>query len=153
MTFEELQKEVSFPRWVAYSYYVDDLPVGQLMGFMGGDPGVIEAYEAPFPDSRYKAGAQIMPYLVPSQLLENEEAWSVFEQWDKPFLVAFTDSDPITKGGEQVFLDRIPGAINVNISGAGHFVQEDAGPELAALINTFIAGEEPYSFKVEERIR
>ncbi len=153
VTFEELQQEVSFPRWVAYSYHVEDLPVGQLMGFMGGDPDVIAAYEAPFPDARYKAGAQIMPYLVPSQLVENEAAWSVFEQWDKPFLVAFTDSDPITKGGEQVFIDRVPGAINVSISGAGHFVQEDAGPELAALINSFIAGDKPYSIKLEGKTR
>lgn len=148
VTFEELQAELTFPRWVAYSYYVDDLPIGRLMGFMGGDPDVTAAYEAPFPDRRYKAGAQIMPYLVPSQLRENEAAWSVFEQWQKPFLVAFTDSDPITRGGEQVFLERVPTAQNVTISGAGHFVQEDAGPELAALINAFIAGEAVDSFEV-----
>jgi haloalkane dehalogenase len=141
MTLEELQAEVSFPRWVAYSYYVDDLPIGQLMGFMGGDSEVATAYEAPFPDQRYKAGAQIMPYLVPSQLSENEQAWAVFENWNKPFLVAFTDEDPITRGGEKAFLDRIPDAQNVTISGAGHFVQEDAGPQLASLINAFIAGE------------
>jgi haloalkane dehalogenase len=149
MTMEELQTEVSFPRWVAYSYYVDDLPIGQLMNFMGGDPDVAAAYVAPFPDKRYKAGAQIMPYLVPSQLQENEQAWAVFEAWRKPFLVAFTDSDPITKGGEKVFLERVPTAQNVTISGAGHFVQEDAGPQLAALINAFIAGEAVSSFSVD----
>jgi len=147
VTFEELQEELTFARWVAYSYHADDLPIGQIMGFMGGDPDVISAYEAPFPDARYKAGAQIMPYLVPSQLRENEEAWKVFEAWNKPFLVAFTDSDPITRGGEKVFMDRIPGAIGVSISGAGHFVQEDAGVELAELMNTFIAGEQPYSIE------
>jgi haloalkane dehalogenase len=149
MTLEELQAEITFPRWVAYSYYIDDLPIGQLMDFMGGDPDVATAYEAPFPDKRYKAGAQIMPYLVPSQLRENEQAWAVFEAWQKPFLVAFTDSDPITKGGEKVFLERVPTAKNVTISGAGHFVQEDAGPQLAALINAFIAGEEVSSFSVD----
>ena len=148
MTREELQAEVSFPRWVAYSYYVEDLPIGQLMGFLGGDPEVAAAYEAPFPDQRYKAGAQIMPYLVPSQLSENEQAWAVFENWSKPFLVAFTDEDPITRGGEKVFLERIPGAQSVTISGAGHFVQEDAGPQLATLINAFIAGEALESFSV-----
>ena len=148
VTFEELQAELTFPRWVAYSYHVDDLPIEQLMGFIGVDPDVPAAYAAPFPDQRYKAGAQIMPYLVPSQLRENEAAWSVFEQWQKPFLVAFTDSDPITKGGEQVFLERVPTAQNVTISGAGHFVQEDAGPQLAALINDFIAGEAVESFEV-----
>ena len=149
VTFEELQADVTFPRWVAYSYGVDDLPIGKLMSFMGGDSSVVAAYEAPFPDKRYKAGTQIMPYLVPSQLRENEAAWAVFEEWDKPFLVAFTDSDPITKGGHQTFLDRIPTAQNVTISGAGHFVQEDAGPQLAQLINAFIAGEPVQSFSVD----
>ncbi len=135
VTLEELRANVTFPRWVAYSYHVADLPVGQLMSFMGGDQGVAAAYEAPFPEQRYKAAAQIMPYLVPSQLRENEAAWrDVFEQWDKPFLVAFTDSDPITAGGEAVFLERVPTAQNVTIHGAGHFVQEDAGPELAGLM-------------------
>ena len=97
------------------------------MGFMGGSEGLRTAYEAPFPDQRYKAAAQIMPYLVPSQLRENEAAWGVFEHWDKPFLVAFTDSDPITRGGERVFLSRVPSPRNVTIRGAGHFVQEGRG--------------------------
>jgi haloalkane dehalogenase len=149
ITFEELQAEVTFPRWVAYSYTVDDLPIGEIMNFMGGDSAVVAAYEAPFPEQRYKAGAQIMPYLVPSQLRENEDAWAVFEAWDKPFLVAFSDSDPITRGGYQTFLNRVPTAQNITIEGAGHFVQEDAGPELAELINTFIAGDEVQSFRVD----
>ena len=152
VTFEELQAETTFPRWVAYSYHVDELPIGELMSFMGGDEAVRAAYEAPFPNRRYKAGAQIMPYLVPSQLRENERVWQeVFETWDKPFLVAFTDSDPITAGGEQIFLERVPTAQSVTISGAGHFVQEDAGPELAALINDFIAGREVRGFSVQRR--
>ncbi len=150
LTLEELRSELTFPRWVAYSYYVDELPIGEIMGFLGGSPGTSAAYEAPFPDARYKAGAQIMPYLVPSQLRENEQVWqSVYDVWDKPFLVAFTDSDPITAGGEQVFLDRVPTAQSVTIRGAGHFVQEDAGPELAALINDFIAGRELAGFSIE----
>ena len=133
MTMEELQAEVTFPRWVAYSHYVEDLPIGQLMTFMGAEQSgsIARAYQAPFPDFRYKAGAHVMPYLVPSQLRVNAEAWKVFEAWDKPFLVAFTDSDPITRGGEQAFLSRVPTATNVTIRGAGHFVQEDAGVPLA----------------------
>ena len=142
MTLEELAADLTFPRWVAYSYHVEDLPIGRIMGFMGGHPGVVAAYEAPFPEGSYKAAAQIMPYLVPSQLRENEEAWGVFENWNKPFLVAFTDSDPITRGGERVFLSRVPGARNVTIRGAGHFVQEDAGPELAGLMVDFMRGRE-----------
>ncbi|MBT7371346.1 MAG: alpha/beta fold hydrolase [Gammaproteobacteria bacterium] len=141
MTLDELAADLTFPRWVAYSYHVDELSVGDLMRFMGAEDDVVEAYEAPFPDSRYKAAAQIMPYLVPSQLPENEVVWQeVFEKWDKPFLVAFTDSDPVSRGGEKVFVERVPNATNVTIKGAGHFVQEDAGPELAAMINDFIDG-------------
>lgn len=139
VTLQELRAETTFPRWVAYSHYVEDLPVGELMQFMGANESVRQAYEAPFPDRRYKAGVHVMPYLVPSQLRENEQAWKVFEAWDKPFLVAFTDSDPITKGGEKAFLDRVPTAQNVSIKGAGHFVQEDAGEELANLMLEFMA--------------
>ena len=140
LTLEELQANLTFPRWVAYSYHVEDLPVGRLMSFLGGSESVRAAYEAPFPDQRYKAAAQIMPYLVPSQLRENEAAWAVFERWDKPFLVAFTDSDVITRGGEQAFLARVPTAQNVVIRGAGHFVQEDAGRALAGLMVDFMQG-------------
>ena len=142
LTLEELRSDLTFPRWVAYSYHVEDLPIGRLMSFMGGSEGVLAAYEAPFPDRTYKAAAQIMPYLVPSQLRENEAAWAVFENWDKPFLVAFTDQDPITRGGERVFLSRVPVAQNVTIRGAGHFVQEDAGELLAELMVDFIEGRE-----------
>jgi haloalkane dehalogenase len=143
ITLEELRGDVTFPRWVAYSHHVDDLPIGELMAFMGAEnpEELTRAYEAPFPDRRYKAGAHVMPYLVPSQLRENAKAWKVLEAWDKPFLVAFTDSDPITRGGEQAFLTRVPTAQNVTIRGAGHFVQEDAGKRLARIINHFIAGE------------
>ena len=85
LTFEELRSNITFPRWVAYSYHIDDLPIGRLMATMGGDEAVRAAYEAPFPDRRYKAAAQIMPYLVPSQLRENEQAWAVFENWTSRF--------------------------------------------------------------------
>jgi len=139
ITLEELSADISFLRWVAYSQHVEDLPVGEAMELLGGVERVREGYEAPFPDQRYKAAAQIMPYLVPSQLRENEVAWeTVFDKWDKPFLVAFTDSDPITAAGEAVFLERVPTAQNVTIRGAGHFVQEDAGPELARLMIDFM---------------
>jgi haloalkane dehalogenase len=141
LTMDDLRTDLTFPRWVAYSHHVDDLPIAELMTFMGAeDPeAVSKGYEAPFPDRRYKAGAHVMPYLVPSQLRENAEAWKVLEAWDKPFLVAFTDSDPITRGGESTFLERVPTAENITIRGAGHFVQEDAGELLATIMNQFIA--------------
>ena len=88
-----------------------------------------------------------MPLLVPiapddPAALANQAAWEVFSQWHKPFLTAFSDGDPITAGGERIFQRTIPGAQNqkhVTITGAGHFLQEDKGPELAAIINQFIA--------------
>ena len=142
ITLQDLQSELTFMRWAAYSQHVDDLPIGDAMTVLGGgkprDPG----YEAPFPDGRYKAGAHIMPYLVPSELPQNQQAWeNVFESWDKPFLVAFTDQDPITAGGEELFMERVPSAQQVTIRGAGHFVQEDAGPELADLMIAFMQGQ------------
>ena len=149
VSFEELVEAGEFQYWVAYSYYGDDLDVGHVMKYLGDiqDPEVVKAYEAPYPDVRYKAGAQVFPYLIPTQLRENEEAWQdVYEKWNKPFLVAFTDSDPVTSRTDfaQQFVDRVPGVTQVMIKGVGHFVQEEVGPELAALINDFIA-ERPVS--------
>ncbi|MAG31941.1 MAG: haloalkane dehalogenase [Deltaproteobacteria bacterium] len=141
VTLDELRADLSFPRWVAYSQHVEDLPVGDVMALLGGPQQPRAGYEAPFPDQRYKAAAHIMPYLVLSELRENEVAWeTVFDKWDKPFLVAFGDADPITAAGEAIFLERVPTAQNVTIRGAGHFVQEDAGPELARLMIDFMQG-------------
>jgi haloalkane dehalogenase len=105
-------------------------------------PEVVAAYDAPFPDDRYKAGARIMPSLIPSELMQNHRAWEeVLSKWHKPFLTAFSDRDPITRGGERAFQERVPGAReqpHVTIKGAGHFLQEDKGEELAQLILEFI---------------
>jgi haloalkane dehalogenase len=103
---------------------------------------VIRAYEAPFPDESYKAGARILPYLVPSELSKNREVWEkVLSKWEKPFLTAFSDHDPITKGGEKYFQKMIPGAKNrehIIVKGAGHFLQEDEGEELSQIIIEFM---------------
>ena len=140
ISLEELKTELTFPRWVAYSQSVADLPIGDVMELLsGGDEDLRVGYEAPFPDRSYKAGAHIMPYLVPSQLRQNAAAWeTVFDNWDKPFLVAFTDEDPLTATGEAVFVERVPTAQRVEIIGAGHFVQEDAGAALAKLMIDFM---------------
>ncbi|HCW01338.1 MAG TPA: haloalkane dehalogenase, partial [Acidimicrobiaceae bacterium] len=108
---------------------------------------VIAAYDAPFPDDSYKAGARIFPSLVPTnsddpEASANKAAWKVLEQFERPFLVAFSDLDPVTKGGETPFLARVPGAQgqpHTTIEGAGHFLQEDQGPLLAALLVDFMA--------------
>ena len=108
---------------------------------------VVAAYDAPFPDDSYKAGARIFPSLVPTQPDDpaaepNRRAWEVLQKWGKPCLTAFSDSDPVTKGGERVMQSRIPGAQgqpHKTIVGAGHFLQEDKGEELARIVVDFIA--------------
>jgi haloalkane dehalogenase len=107
---------------------------------------VLAAYDAPFPDETYKVAARIMPSLVPTgpddpAAADNQAAWRVLDGFERPFLCAFSDSDPITKGGDRVLLRRIPGTTgqpHTTIVGAGHFLQEDRGPELAAVIDDFI---------------
>jgi haloalkane dehalogenase len=138
-------EDVSLLCWVAYSRTAREFPIGPIIQratLTDLPPDILAAYEAPFPDDRYKEAARIMPSLIPSQLLENHRAWErVLSKWEKPFLTTFSDSDPITRGGERVFQRRVPGARNqphVTIKGAGHFLQEDKGEELARVINGFI---------------
>jgi haloalkane dehalogenase len=109
------------------------------------DP-VLAAYDAPFPDESYKEGARQFPMLVPCRPDDpaseaNRRAWEVLRQFDKPFLCAFSDRDPITRGADQLFLDTVPGALGQNhttITGAGHFLQEDKGHDLASAVIDFV---------------
>lgn len=145
---EEQSEEASmkpFIRWVAYSRTTPEFPIGDII--QSGtqtvlSPEVLNAYNAPFPDESYKAGARIMPSLVPTQLKENNKVWEeVFAHWTKPLLTMFSDRDPITRGGEKRFQAKIPGAKNqphITIKDAGHFLQEDKGEEIAELIIKFI---------------
>jgi haloalkane dehalogenase len=71
----------------------------------------------------------------------NLAAWKVFKQWKKPFLTTFSNRDPITRGGELRWQEEVPGARNldhVKIRDAGHFLQEDKGPELARVLIDFV---------------
>ena len=103
-------------------------------------------YDAPFPDDTFKAGARIMPSLVPISTDDpehkaNKKASEQFGKWEKPFLTAFSDSDPVTRGGDRFWQQYVPGAKDqkhTTIKGAGHFLQEDKGPEIANLIIEFI---------------
>lgn len=106
-------------------------------------PEVLAAYDAPFPDEAYKAGPRAMPGLVPTTpddpaSAPNRAGWERLSTWDKPFLVAFSDADPITSPVAPVLMGIVPGAASVTIVGAGHFVQEDAGGELGAAIASFV---------------
>ena len=111
------------------------------------DESVKKGYDAPFPSEKYKAAARIFPTLVPTTATDpatvpNRAAWEILKRWEKPFLTAFSDSDPITKGGERYLKKVIPGARDqdhVIIKGAGHFLQEDKGEELGNLVVDFIS--------------
>jgi haloalkane dehalogenase len=140
----------AFFAWQQFAAETPSLPIGQIINFgtvTDLAPEVIAAYDAPYPDDDSKAGARIFPKLVPSTPDDPEHdanvaAWKVLEQFDKPFLCAFSDSDPITGGGDAEFLRRVPGTRgcdHVTIEGGGHFLQEDRGPELGQVIAGFIA--------------
>ena len=106
---------------------------------------VLAAYEAPFPDESFKAGPRVMPSLVPTTpddpaSAANRAAWQQLSAWDKPFLVAFSDSDPITGAMAPILKAAVPGAAETVIEGAGHFLQEDAGERLGTVIVDFIRG-------------
>jgi haloalkane dehalogenase len=112
-------------------------------------PGPVRAaYAAPFPDQTYLAGPRAMPLILPTAPDDpateaNRAAWRELEQWDRPFLVAFSDRDPITASMAPVLKRTIPGAAGLEhpvIEGAGHFLQEDAGPQLAGIVADFVLG-------------
>jgi haloalkane dehalogenase len=108
---------------------------------------VLAAYDAPFPGAEYQAGPKAMPRLVPTTPDDpasqaNRAAWEKLSRWRKPFLVAFSDSDPITGGMAPIFTQLVPGTAGIEhpvLTGAGHFLQEDAGDRLAQAIVSFIA--------------
>ena len=141
----ELRFEEGFMPWLKYSQTVPKFDCGvilQVATVREMTEAELEAYRAPFPDERYAAGARVMPTLVRSQMASNRKAWKVLAKFDKPFLTTFSDSDPVTSGGEKVFQKRVPGAKNqphTTIKRAGHFLQEDAPEQLATLINDLIA--------------
>jgi haloalkane dehalogenase len=109
------------------------------------------AYDAPFPDESYKAAVRAMPQLVPvtpddPAAKANRAAWSALSRWDKPFLVAFSDGDPITGPMAEVFRQHVPGARRLEhptLAGAGHFLQEDAGERLGEIIAEFVRATMP----------
>jgi haloalkane dehalogenase len=109
-------------------------------------PQILAAYEAPFPDPSYAAAVRAMPLLVPASpdnpaAEANRAAWRRLAAWDKPFLVAFSDRDPITGAMAPVMKATVPGAKGLEhpvIEGAGHFLQEDAGERLGAVIAEFV---------------
>lgn len=142
-----------FDAWLAFSQNVPLFPVGAIVN--GGttrelSADEIAAYDAPFPDESYKAGARQFPALVPitpehASVDANRAAWGVLETFERPVLTAFGDKDAVTKGGERIFIERIPGARGQPheiVAGGGHFIQEDAPGHLCTLIDALIRSDE-----------
>ena len=154
-TWEEFIGGDGFTGWIRYSKSTDNIDVGGIMQTLGTVSTSERAgYEAPYPNATYKAGAQIFPYLIPSELRKNEQAYrDVFEKWDKPFLIANSDNDPVTSNNPRLvdMLKRVPTAEEIVIKGPGHFIQEEAGPEYAQLIIDFINGN-PKGFAMEKKL-
>lgn len=145
----DVKPNEAFQSWQKYSQQVPEFPVGKIIArtCVSRIPKeVIAAYDAPFPDESYKAGARAFPILVPTSpddpaAQPNREAWAKLKKWTKPFITHFSDSDPIMRGGEKYFQKVVPGAAgqaHTIITEAGHFLQEDKGEEWAALIVDFI---------------
>jgi haloalkane dehalogenase len=144
----------AFLGWQRFSQTVEDFAVGFIVGsgcHVKPRDDVAAAYDAPFPDDSYKAGARQFPMLVPTSpddpaAAANRKAWDVLRAWKKPFLTAFSDEDAITRGGDRIFQSEVPGCAgqpHTTIRGGGHFLQEDCGPELARVVADWIAATIP----------
>jgi haloalkane dehalogenase len=140
----------AFLGWQRFSQTVEDFAVGFIVGAGCHTPpneAVSAAYDAPFPDDTYKAGARQFPMLVPTSPDDpasgaNRTAWETLRAFTKPFLTAFSDQDPIMRGVDALFQREVPGCAgqpHTTIEGGGHFLQEDKGAELAQVIAGWLA--------------
>jgi haloalkane dehalogenase len=124
----------AFALWRAFARFSPVFPIGRIVA-AGTRSGLTAAeraaYDAPFPDRRYAAGARIFPQLVPfagnAAIPDQIAAWRVLDRWEKPFACRFGDADPITRGGEAKFVGRVPGTRGLSHAPlrGGHFIQED----------------------------
>lgn len=135
--------------WMDMCRTSDDLAVSEIIAatcVIRPSAEILAAYDAPFPDARYKAAALAITTLIPAApespgIAENRAAWDVLERFDRPFATAFSDADPATAAWAAVFRARVPGAARAShrrIADAGHFVQEEQGEALAAALVDFL---------------
>jgi haloalkane dehalogenase len=139
----------AFRIWRAFARWSPWFPIGRIIQsgtITALSADEVAAYDAPFPSATYKAGARAFPKLVPTRADDpasdaNRQAWEALKRWEKPFLTTFSNRDPITRGLDKAFQNHVPGAKNlehVKIRNAGHFLQEDKGEELAAVLVDFV---------------
>ena len=139
----------AFKIWRAFAKYSPWFPIGRIVKAgcaLGLTPGEVAAYDAPFPSSRYRVAARLFPTFVPTtpddpERANNEQAWELFKRWEKPFLTLFSNRDPVTRGGHRIWQKLVPGAQgqpHAVTRGAGHFLQEDKGAEVAAAMLAFM---------------
>src|SRR3984885_9286164 len=140
----------AFFAWQRFSQEVEEFPTGVIVrtGCAKELAAAVQAaYDAPFPDETFKAGARQFPMLVPSRPDDpahdaNVAAWVGLAAFDRPFLCAFSDGDPITKGADRTLKENVAGARgrpHTTIAGGGHFLQEDCGEDLARVVVDFVA--------------
>ena len=136
--------------WILASQRMPRFSAGEIVAGVCRRPvpaEVVRGYDAPFPDERHLAAARQFPALIPITpgdpgAERNRATWRVLERFERPFLTAYSDGDPATRGWETIFQRRVPGARgqpHATIRDAGHFLQEDAGPELAKVVVDFVA--------------
>ena len=139
----------AFRKWQAWSQAAPSFEAGRIVARACKTevpPEVQRAYDAPFPDESFQAGARQFPLLVPTRpddpaSAPNRAAWMALRRWRKPFLTAFSDSDPITRGGDELLRALIPGCAgqpHTTIADASHFLQEDRGEAVAEVVAAFI---------------
>lgn len=139
--------------WQFAARRLPNFPVGRMAQLLASQsklsPEIVAAYNAPFPDNRYKAGVRAMPQRIPldprsADSQRNQEAWRRLADFDKPFRTAFSDKDDAVRmvPVDRYFQQHVKGAQNqrhVTIQNAGHFLQEDQGERVAAELLAFIA--------------
>ena len=139
----------AFKVWRAFARFSPWFPIGRIVKAgcaQGLTPQELAAYNAPFPTRRHRIAARLFPGFVPTrpddpERENNERAWEFFKRWDKPFLTLFSNRDPVTRGGHRIWQQLVPGAQgqpHAVTRGAGHFLQEDKGAEVAQAIVAFI---------------